>query len=488
MQSLLIKAFSDKFLSRLKILILITVSTAPFFATAMTLPIPPLDNGLVSAVDQVREFKLTFKEGKKEFFSGKFTKTMGINGDILGPTLKLKTGEKVRITVENLLQEDTTAHWHGMRIPAKMDGGVHNIVEPGTSWTAEFNVINPASTLWYHPHVMGNTGAQVYKGLAGMFIIEDSKEAVLDLPREYGVDDIPVIIQDRKFTKDGQLQYVQSMMDVHMGMTGNRLLINGALEPTASAPAKMVRLRLLNGSNARVYQMRFDDKRKFYQIATDGGLLDKPVELTDIILTPGERAEVLVDLSNDFGKTIALQGFFPPATAGGKESVFTILPIAVDKVGTGANQSVPQTLVANDWLVEKDATKNRTFNLQMNMSGGMGSSHDSMFMINGAAMDSDIINETVKVDTTEVWTITTDDMMHNFHIHNVQFQVLDRGGKEPAAYEKGWKDTVLVMPGAPVRILLRFTDYTDSKVGYMYHCHILEHEDQGLMGQFVVIP
>ncbi len=240
-------------LTTLTLLIAYTAQFSTLSAQATTLPIPPLDSGVVNDSDKVREFDLNFQEGQKELIPGKITKTFGVNGDILGPTLRFSSGEKVRIKVNNQLKEDTTAHWHGMRIPAVMDGGVHNIVQPGESWTAEFDVINPASTLWYHPHVMGNTGAQVYKGLAGLIIIDDAQEAALDLPREYGVDDIPVIIQDRKFTKDGQFQYVQSMMDLHMGMMGSRLLINGALEPTASVPAQMVRLRLLNGSNARFY-------------------------------------------------------------------------------------------------------------------------------------------------------------------------------------------------------------------------------------------
>ncbi|MBP9708141.1 MAG: multicopper oxidase domain-containing protein [Oligoflexales bacterium] len=479
-------------LTTLTLLIAYTAQFSTLSAQATTLPIPPLDSGVVNDSDKVREFDLNFQEGQKELIPGKITKTFGVNGDILGPTLRFSSGEKVRIKVNNQLKEDTTAHWHGMRIPAVMDGGVHNIVQPGESWTAEFDVINPASTLWYHPHVMGNTGAQVYKGLAGLIIIDDAQEAALDLPREYGVDDIPVIIQDRKFTKDGQFQYVQSMMDLHMGMMGNRLLINGALEPTASVPAKMVRLRLLNGSNARFYQLRFQDKRKFFQIATDGGLMDKSVELSELSLSPGERAEIIVDLSTDFGKTLAIEGF--QAAAGGKESVFTILPISVDKAFSGINKGVlPQTLVKNNWLLEKDAQNQRSFKLQMNMGGMMGGgagggmSHNSMFTINDVAMDINKINETVKINTTEIWTIESNEMVHNFHVHNVQFQVLDRGGRAPAAYENGWKDTVQVAPGAAVRILLRFTDYTDSKSPYMYHCHVLEHEDQGLMGQFVVV-
>lgn len=469
-----------EFISSSLVGFLIVTPSLAFGSDRPLMPIPEIDHGVINPGTGAREFELTIQQGQIEFFSGHLTKTLGINGPILGPTLKMKTNDHVKIKVKNQLAEETTLHWHGMHLPAEMDGNVHSVIAPNKSWDVAFDIKQPAATLWYHPHVMGNTGSQVYRGLAGLIIIDDEEQGKLGLPSQYGYDDIPVIVQDRKFKNDGQLQYLQSMMDIHMGMMGNRLLINGALEPKAQAPSKLVRLRLLNGSNARIYQMRFNDKRIFYQIATDGGLIEKPVALSELLLTPGERAEILVDFSKNAGQTISLEGFMPPNKPGDKETTFTILPFEILETGnTDVNVKIPKRLTQIDWMSENEAVGKRSFILSMQ---GMG------FTINGKAMNMEVINDIVKVDTTEIWTVESNEMIHNFHIHNIQFQILDRGGKSPYPFENGWKDTVLVAPGEPVRLIMRFEDYTDKDKPYMYHCHILEHEDQGLMGQFVVVP
>lgn len=223
-------------------------------------------------------FVLTLQRGETEFFEGKKTATWGANGPYLMPTLRAGEGDEVQMQVTNQLGERTTIHWHGMHLPPAMDG-VHQIIEPGETWQPHWTVKQPAATLWYHPHLMGRTGPHVYNGLAGLFILDDANSMNLAIPEEYGVDDIPLIVQDREFTEDGQLEYRSDDGDLYgpTGMLGDTILVNGTHAPFIEAPGKLIRLRLLNASNARRYNFGFSDDREFHQIATDGGFLERPV-------------------------------------------------------------------------------------------------------------------------------------------------------------------------------------------------------------------
>ena len=254
---------------------------------------PHLENG-------EKVFNLTVQQGTTEFVPGTRTTTLGFNGSYLGPTLRAHTGDKVRINITNSLSETTTVHWHGMHLPAAMDGGPHQLITPGAIWQPNWTVTNQAATLWYHPHELGKTGEQVYEGLAGLFLIDDANSDALKLPSQYGVDDIPLIVQDRKFDANGQLVYQKTGANGNLpapaGMLGDTILVNGTRAPYVEVPPKLIRLRLVNGSDGRRYDFGFADHRAFYQIATDGGLLDTPVARTDLLLGPGERAEILVDL------------------------------------------------------------------------------------------------------------------------------------------------------------------------------------------------
>ena len=185
--------------------------------------IPPLDEG--EMVNGTRRFRLVVATSEKQFLPGRKTQTAGINGPYLGPTLRMRRGDKVSLTVENQLDQVTTMHWHGMHVPAKMDGTPHQEIGSGDSWTASFPVDQQAATLWYHPHPHGNTGPQVYSGLAGQLWIDDKGTESLDLPRTYGVDDIPLIIQDRNLTRNNQFR-----LPGGVGL-GTTILINGTLDP-----------------------------------------------------------------------------------------------------------------------------------------------------------------------------------------------------------------------------------------------------------------
>ena len=427
----------------------------------------------------VQVYDVTLQNGVTEFFDGYHTRTSGINGSYLGPTLMMRNGESVRINVTNQLGEDSTLHWHGMHLPAAQDGGPHQIVAHDQVWSPEFTVKQKAASLWYHPHLMDKTGEHVWRGLAGMVIIEDEEIDGLNLPSEYGVDDIPLVLQDRWFTEDAQLNYKPSMHSKMMGMVGNIPLTNGTVLAYFEATTTRLRMRLLNGSNASTYNLALSNGQAFSQIATDGGLLESPVSLTMLLLSPGERAEIIVDLQA--GKSVNLVDV--SLNQGDDDAPqFSFLDIR-PQATLATSEELPDLLTQIDWLKESDATVTRTFTLEtsMGMMGGGAS-------INGKVMDIGRIDEVVKRGATEIWQLRNPSMMsHPFHMHDVQFQILDRNGQPPDANENGRKDVVLVHPREEVRIIMRFEDYADEHAPFMYHCHILEHEDEGMMGQFLVV-
>lgn len=447
--------------------------------------IPPVLEPHIENGEKV--FDLTVQAGEMEFFNEKHTKTLGFNGNYLGPTLRAHTGDKIRLNITNNLDEATTVHWHGMHLPAAMDGGPHQVINPGETWQSYWTIGNEAATLWYHPHLMGKTGEQVYRGLAGFFIIDDKNSDGLALPKEYGVDDIPLVIQDRQFDGNAQLIYRHVKNTLTAGMLGNTILVNGTRAPYLEVPAKLIRLRLLNGSNARRYNFGFSDDRAFYQIASDGGLLEAPVERTRLLLAPGERAEILVNLSK-MEKPImlisyafvdssnAIENSVQESLLGGTDEAqqFKVLELR-PQTGSFTSPEIPTTLNSIHRFNEADAVRTRQFILEA-------------FTINSKMMDPNRVDEIVKMGDIEIWEVSNNSpTYHPFHIHGVQFLILDRDGKKPPAYEQGWKDTVMVLPQETVRLIMQFRDFSDPHLPYMYHCHILEHEDMGMMGQFVVV-
>src|SRR5215207_1163887 len=259
--------------------------------------IPPLLKPQIVGEEKV--FVLSAEKGETVFLEGKPTKTAGYNGMYLGPTLRAHKGDHMRIILTNNLSQPITTHWHGMHLPAIMDGGPQQEIAPDRVWEPHWTIANEAATLWYHPHLLGRTGEEVYSGLAGMFIIDDENSDSLTLPKEYGVDDLPLMVQDREFQEDGQFIYAPQRKDElgHTGMLGETILVNGTYAPFVDVPGQQIRLRILNASNARRYNFGFEDGRTFYQIATDGGLVPSPIARARLLLAPGERAEVIIDLT-----------------------------------------------------------------------------------------------------------------------------------------------------------------------------------------------
>lgn len=460
---------------------------------------------ILNSVDidpNTKEFNLTIQKGKVSFENNLNTNTYGYNGDFLGPVIRVKSGKSVKINVKNNLDEDSTIHWHGLSVNGDMDGGPHQVIKAGEEWHPSFKIDQQAGTYWFHPHTLEKTGEQVYKGLAGLFIVDDNTSESLEIPKTYGVDDIPLILQDRRFDKTGAFSYKTSMID-NDGMLGDSFLVNGVIKPYFEVTKNKIRFRLLNGSNARVYNIALNDNTNFSQIATDGGFLEKPVSLNSVMLGNGERAEVVIDFSKyKTGDSVILKSL--PFEV--KEKMQASLEGRIDngkeielmkfviKDRTDKNLPLPTTLANIDKLAEANASKTRVFTLSdMNMSNMLGmngmhmmaTSMSSMFTINDKTFDMSRIDENIKLNDTEIWKITNKSQMgmsHPFHIHGVQFQILSRSDKAVNDNEKGWKDTVLIQPDEEVKIIAKFK----NQGMFMYHCHNLEHEDAGMMGMYEV--
>lgn len=436
------------------------------------LPIPPLAEMVEENGRKV--FALTIQEGVSSIVSQGDTRTWGLNGPFLGPTIRASRGDEVRVNLRNELPEMTTIHWHGMKVPSEADGGPHSPIDPGHGWSPEWTVDQPAATLWYHPHPHGVTEAHVYKGLGGFFIVDDEDEPG-DLPHEYGVDDIPVIIQDKTFDEGGQL--VETARQ-GVGMLGDTILTNGAAGATFEVTSERTRLRLLNGSTARSYGLGLSDGRSFLLIGTDGGLLPEPVELDRILLTPGERADVVVEMQP--GEDVVMRSFphdlgvnSGRARDAGAEDDLDIMQLS-SAAELAPSPAIPATLATIPALSEGDATEVREFNLGNNV-------------INSRPMDMERVDAYVDEGATEIWEVTNGHSQpHNFHIHDVQFQILDIDGEAPPPELAGWKDTIYTPPGARFRLIMRFGDNPTPEIPYMFHCHLLWHEDEGMMGQFTV--
>ncbi len=443
------------------------------------LAIPPLAEPRVGG-DGRKVFELELEQGVTELLPGRKTETWGANGPHLAPTLRASRGETVMAFVSNGLGEETTTiHWHGMHLPAAADGGPHQTIAPGESWSPSWTIDQPAATLWYHPHPHSQTEDQVYRGLVGMFILDDADAAEPALPRDYGVDDIPLIIQDKKLEDDGSLDFSKGPISP-TGLLGDEILVNGTHDPYLEVSSERVRLRLLNASGARVYDIGFDDNREFDLIATEGGLLEGPQAMDRIQLSPGERAEIVAEFEP--GEEVVLRSyepelgtnFFEGRFAGGDDT-FDLLEIRAAGELAPAPE-LPERLVVPEPPVEKEAEEVRRFELS-----GQGS-------INERSMDMTRIDEVVAAGATEVWEVTNaSGTPHNFHPHDVRFRVVEYAGASPPAHLEGLKDTVYVPPGQTVRLVTEFGDYTDPELPYMFHCHVLQHEDRGMMGQYTVV-
>lgn len=437
--------------------------------------------------DGTKRFHLELAPGESEFLPGRKTGTWGANGPYLAPTLRARDGDEVAVTVRNKLPEATTLHWHGMHLPARADGGPHQMIAAGATWRPRWTVHQPASTLWYHPHPHGSTGPHVYRGLAGMIILDDAHSDAAGLPGEYGVDDLPLVLQDKNFHDDGSLDFTESTfsddvaaVDDRRGVLGDTILVNGTYDPYHEVTTERVRLRLLNGSNARVYSVGFPDDRSFHLVAVDNGLLARPQELPRLRLAPGERAEVVVAFTA--GEEVVLRSFAPELGVGfpasrfmGGDDTFDLVQFrAAGKLKS--SPGLPARIAGAPKAVDvPEGARRRRFELVADQ-------------INGRPADMRRVDEVVPAGATEIWEIERGDgRVHAFHLHGATFHVLDVLGEKPPPEMRGPKDTVYLPGTGLVRLAVTFDTLTDPEHPYMYHCHVLRHEDNGMMGQFLVV-
>ncbi|MDM2779987.1 multicopper oxidase CueO [Citrobacter sp. Cpo142] len=517
-------------------------SRSVFAADRPALPIPDL-----LTADASNRMQLVVQAGKSSF-AGKTATTWGYNGNLLGPAVKLNKGQSVTVDIHNQLAEETTLHWHGLEIPGEVDGGPQGIIPAGGKRSVTFTPDQRAATCWFHPHQHGKTGRQVAMGLAGLVLIEDEEIRKLMLPKQWGIDDVPVIIQDKQFSADGQVDYQLDIMTAAVGWFGDTLLTNGAIYPQHAAPRGWLRLRLLNGCNARSLNIAASDNRPLYVIASDGGLLAEPVKATELPMLMGERFEVLVDVSD--GKAFDLvtlpvsQMGMAVAPFDKPHPVMRVQPLLISASGT-----LPDSLISMPSLPSLEGLTVRKLQLSMdpmldmmgmqmlmkkygaqamagmdhgkmmghmnndnmghgnmnhgNMNhgemgnmqhGDMGNmKHGGSFdfhnanRINGQAFDMNKPMFAAAKGQHERWVISGqgDMMLHPFHIHGTQFRILSENGKAPAAHRAGWKDTVRVEGGVS-EVLVKFDHDAPKEHAYMAHCHLLEHEDTGMMLGFTV--
>jgi bilirubin oxidase len=429
--------------------------------------------------------------------TGNQTITGGINGKFWGPTIFVNKGDVVHMNVQNNLNDSTTIHWHGMHLPAVMDGGPHQVIPPGTVWQPYWTVKNNAATYWYHPHLHEMTEEQITKGIGGLLIVRDSVESALALPRKYGIDDIPLVLQDRDFTALNQFSVVPY---------GDSMMTNMTLRAQYNVPAQVVRLRVLNAAIERSYNLGFSDNRTFYVIASDGGLLDAPVAKTKYLIHAGERVEILVNCTGQSGTTVDLKAYNSQLAgfiAGGESFPngpfanalghidFNILHLNIGTQTANPITTIPASLTTNILLNAGNANVTRYLTIS-DSAGVPGILGPNAFIINHRLFDINYIDYTVPLDNTEIWQITSSSVFgHPFHIHDVEFNIISINGAPPDATQEGWKDVVFIKgktgpTNTVVKFIAKFEDFADPMHPFMYHCHISLHEDEGMMGQFVV--
>jgi len=414
---------------------------------------------------------LTTMAGNKRFTEGPAVATAGFNQNYLGPTILMRNGD-LATEVTNTLDEPVSTHWHGLMVPGEHDGGPHLAIAPGETWRPEMAISQDPATVWYHSHIHERTAEQVYFGLAGVIHVSDGQDDARGLPSTYGIDDLTLVLQDRRFDASGRMVYDPSMMDIMHGFAGNRILINGQAGATTVVPEGIVRLRFVNGSNARIYTLFFNDTRSMHLVATDGGFLPTPVTLDVLRLAPGERAEILVDFS-DGAATVLMSD---PGQAYG------VLQFATDSTLAARITRLPDQLDGAPEDLSGAEVATRQVSLDMGMGGMMMGGGG--FAINGRPYDMRRIDFEVALGSVERWQIRSTMVAHPFHVHGVRFRVVTEIGGPPRPENTGWKDTMLV-PGE-AEILARFDQPASRETPLMFHCHILEHEDAGMMGQFTV--
>jgi FtsP/CotA-like multicopper oxidase with cupredoxin domain len=418
-----------------------------------------------------------------------------LNGSVPSPTIRVRQGQTARIDLVNRLPEPTILHWHGLAVPYEADGHPRWAIDPGETYSYEFRVLNRPGTDWYHPHTHMRTAAQTYKGIGGFFLIEGDETEELGVPG--GERDIPLLLQDKRLGGALSLEYQLGIgPDMMLGYLGDTIFGNGVVNPTVDVQRTRYRLRVLNGSSARIFDLGLSTGDRLTLIGGDGGLLGAPVPVERVMLAPAERAEIVVDFSSRrAGERIMLRSL--PFQVPGM-----MMGMGGGRGMMGGGGGIPQGVeidllefVVQDSPAEPSPplaarfpdvpgrgeitadTPRRTFAFQSMMMN---------HTINGRSFEMERIDERVRMNQTEVWTFVNDsELPHPVHVHAGQFRLLSRtGGRgQVMPWEAGLKDTVLTLPGERVDLVVRFV-YPGV---FLLHCHNLEHEDMGLMLNFEVV-
>lgn len=421
----------------------------------------------------VVELDLTAAPTQLEFVPGKPTMAWAYNGTVPGPTIELHEGDSVTIHFHNRLKQTTTVHWHGLHIPAGADGSPLNPVAPGGDFNYTFKIpVGTAGTYWYHPHPDMTTTEQVARGLYGALIVRPAVDPLAGIPERL------LILSDNRFTADGSVDFPEHMSqaaitDEENGREGNVLFVNGQAAPTLSIkPGEVQRWRVINSSAARIYRLAMPG-RKLTHVGSDGGLFEKPREEDDILVANSERVEILVrggePGSHVMFQTLPYDRYDPHTRPTDWNQPRDLLTLQTSKDPPASAPAIPASLRAVAPIDTKTVAARRSIVF-------------SQGLINGKAMDMNHVDVTVRIGTTEIWTVeNVVTMDHPFHLHGFRFQVIDRDGV-PEPYVN-WKDSVNVPKHSRVRVAVKFEDFPGK---WMFHCHILNHEDMGMMGILLV--
>ncbi|MFE1956835.1 multicopper oxidase family protein [Streptomyces sp. NPDC059479] len=414
-------------------------------------------------------YSVVMAKARREILPGTTTELFTYNGSFPGPTIRARSGRTVVVKQVNSLSMPTSVHLHGGNNPPADDGGAMDTIAPGATRTYTYANSQPGATLWMHDHAHHMESEHVYRGLSNVYLLGDEKEDALGLPS--GEFEVPLVLRDARFDANAQLVY--EMDDAFNRTT---ILVNGRPWPVMKVKGRKYRLRLVNASNLRFFALQLSDGSPMTQIGSDGGLLEKPVPTTQLLLTPGERADLVIDFAQYRpGTQLVLKNLMGP---GPVEEVGQVMRFDVGARVHDPSR-VPATLTSLP--APRKATVERSFQLSMDETGAT-----QQGFINGKGYDPNRIDTTVNWGATEVWTVTNASTLipHNFHMHLVQFRVLERDGGPVPASEAGRKDTVVVMPGQTVKLLVTF----DSHRGvFPYHCHLIDHGGMGMMANFKVV-
>ncbi|QLB20853.1 cell division protein FtsQ [Vespertiliibacter pulmonis] len=465
-------------LSRRQLLHRLTASSVIAFTPSIVwakirgkLSIPPLIE-----VGRGRPVRLDFRPSQTQFDAGKLVDVWGVNGRYLAPTVRVKSGDAVRLTYINSLPQPLSITIQGLFAPTEMVGSIHRQLAPNSSWSPILTVNQPACSGWYHADTMLNSAFQTYRGLAGFWLIEDGESRKAKLPNKYGIDDIPLILQDQLMNTSG----MQVLDKQGIQFFGKRLFVNGQESPYFDVPRGWVRLRLLNASLSRHYELRLDNGKPLFVIATGVGFFAEPLEMESISLAPSERVELLVDVNSmEIVRLISGQkrGFF----------------YTIEQLFTDDNELVDNTIIELRPQGLASAFENKAvlppfqldeFKLTINKERTF-SIRPLDFLINQQRFDPKRLDFTAKKDTVERWYLTSDEPV-GFTLQGAKF-IIETKNKQKLPYKQlAWRDTVWLEKNQQVTLLVRFEHQASASEPFTFGVSDLMLRDRGCMGQFSV--